>query len=92
MQHFDGNTYRTELPSSWIEQPGRYTLWIDGGAVTIEFTVAQSSASVYIAAGIGSVRSNRRCVLMRALLSVVRVAGTRIALGGHGFSRKQAKA
>jgi uncharacterized protein with PQ loop repeat len=56
MVHHDGNTYQAELPSSWISEPGPYTLWIDGGAVAIRFVAAESSKNlVYLAAALSAV-------------------------------------
>jgi hypothetical protein len=63
MQHQYSNMYRAELPSAWMDQPGRYTLLIDGGAVTLRLVVTRSNQNVYVAAGIGGVR----CCMLRFL-------------------------
>ena len=56
LQHRDGNTYYAMLPSSWLGDPGHYTLWIDGGAVTIRFMAVQTSQNqIYLAAGLTAV-------------------------------------
>ena len=56
MLHQYGNTYEVTLPSSWIGDPGLYTLWIGGGAVTIHFAaVATSKNQIYLVAGLSGV-------------------------------------
>jgi hypothetical protein len=55
VQHLDGEEYRVELPSTWIDEPGEYTLRVDG--VEMHFTVTQASESLYVAAGIAAVRT-----------------------------------
>jgi hypothetical protein len=60
MQHQDGNTYQVVLPSSWISEPGLYTLriqtQIDGGAIEIRFVAVESSKEqLYLAAGLSAV-------------------------------------
>jgi hypothetical protein len=56
MQHQYDNSYRLTVPSSWIGDPGSYTLWIHGGAVTIHFAaVATSKKQIYLVAGLSGV-------------------------------------
>jgi hypothetical protein len=56
MQHQHDNTYQLTLPSSWIGDPGLYTLWIHGGAVTIHFAVVGTSKNqIYLVAGLSGV-------------------------------------
>ena len=51
VQHHDGNTYRAVLPSSWIGDPGEYTLRVDGFEIT-KFTVTKTNQSLIVAGGI----------------------------------------
>jgi hypothetical protein len=53
VQPLDGNSYRAELPSTWIDTPGEYTLRL--GSVEIRFTVTKTNQSLYVAAAIGAV-------------------------------------
>jgi hypothetical protein len=55
MQYREGSTYRSEVPSSWLEKAGSYSLRI-GDVVEIRFEVSASNRSLYIGAGIASVR------------------------------------
>jgi hypothetical protein len=55
MRYRVGNTYRSEVPSSWLEKAGSYTLRI-GNTVEIRFEVSASNQSLYIGAAIASVR------------------------------------
>jgi hypothetical protein len=56
LRHQYGNTYHAVLPSSWIAEPGPYTLWLDGGAVTIHFEAVETSKSlIYIVGGLTAV-------------------------------------
>jgi hypothetical protein len=63
LQHLDGNTYRAELPGSWLEVPGDYILRIHG--VEFRFSVTQPNQNLYVAAGIGAVRARHACCLAR---------------------------
>ena len=55
MQHQYGNTYQVVLPTSWIVAPGPYTLWIDSGAVMVQFTATDESMNdLYLAAGLAA--------------------------------------
>jgi hypothetical protein len=55
MRYREGNTYRSEVPSSWLEKAGSYSLNISN-TVEIRFEVSKSNRSVYIGAAIASVR------------------------------------
>ena len=56
MQYREGNTYRGEVPSSWLMSEGSYRLRIgDTRVVEIRFEVSKSNRSLYIGAGISSV-------------------------------------
>jgi hypothetical protein len=55
MQYREGSTYRSEVPSSWLEKAGSYSLNISN-TVEIRFEVSKSNRSVYIGAAIASVR------------------------------------
>jgi hypothetical protein len=56
MQYREGNTYRGEVPSSWLVIEGSYRLRIgDTREVEIRFEVSKSNRSLYIGAGISSV-------------------------------------
>ena len=54
MRYREGNTYRSEVPSSWLEKAGSYSLRI-GDMVEIRFEVSASNRSLYIGAAIASV-------------------------------------
>jgi hypothetical protein len=61
MQYMDGNLYRFEVPSSWVEDAGSYSLNISSdlaSAVEIRFTVSSASQNAYIALGIAAVRAS----------------------------------
>jgi hypothetical protein len=62
LQHRQSNAYRGEVPSSWIDNDGEYSLGIgtnDTSVAELRFVVVTSSQSLYIGIGIASVRRMR---------------------------------
>jgi hypothetical protein len=56
------NRYRGEVPGSWLQDAGRYVLAVGNSSdfVTLRFDVTNSKLSLYLAAGIGSVRPHNQ--------------------------------
>ena len=65
LQYRDGNTYHSEVPSSWIEKSGVYALTVEGvpsdangragsGGIVLLFSVENSSFQIYVGAALAS--------------------------------------
>jgi hypothetical protein len=65
LQYRDGNTYNSEVPSSWIEATGAYTLAIEdaasdvignatSGSIVLQFSVQAGNFQMYVGAAIAS--------------------------------------
>jgi hypothetical protein len=64
MRHMDSNTYRGEVPGSWIENPGEYRLFISSGTdrtnrFDFGFSVSIQDKNLPVALGITAVRALR---------------------------------
>jgi hypothetical protein len=84
MQYREGNTYRGEVPSSWLVNDGSYSLRI--GSAVIRFGVSGANRNLYIGAGILSVNPNPISLPNRFVPRVCKscVAAVGDGVGHHG--------
>ena len=54
LRYRDSNVYEADMPSSWIEEAGSYSLWVNstGEAVRLDFKVSKTHTKLYIGLGI----------------------------------------
>jgi hypothetical protein len=55
LHHQQGHIYEADVPSSWIEDAGSYTLWVNstaGEPVRLDFKVTKTNSQLYIGIGI----------------------------------------
>jgi len=64
--HRGNNVYDADMPNSWIEDAGSYTLWVNStnSAVRVDFQATKANTKAYVGLGIGGM------ILLTVLIAV----------------------